>query len=201
MEKTLPQREGELPTSSYNARESERLKSVSCWFAEACAWGGRTGHWSVQDSRSGLRWGKCKPEGKSGRQREGTSNSCRYDSAFAEGIGELELAVVFIPFGDGTEDLDGVLGAAGIAVVTLAASTSSGSPMFNRSSSTDSTGVVGKAHPEGVDDEVERVLVEGTGLRPARVEGLGCEGRTGSILVSSRLIGVGGMAGYALSVC
>ena len=67
----------------------------------------------------------------------------------AEGVGELELAVVFIPFGSGTDDLDGVLGAAGIAlvgwsggvvqllpldgfttvrVVTLAASTSSGTP-------------------------------------------------------------------------
>ena len=73
--------------------------------------------------------------------------------------------------------------------------------MFNRSSSTDSTGVVGKTHPEGADDEVERVLVEGTGLRPARVEGLGHEGRTGSILGGSRPMGVGGVAGYALSVC
>jgi len=34
-----------------------------------------------------------------------------------EGVGEPELAVVFIPFGSGTEDLDGVLGAAGIALV------------------------------------------------------------------------------------
>ena len=88
----------------------------------------------------------------------------------AEGVGEVELAVVFIPFRSGTEELDGVLGAAEIAVVT-------GSqhilrhPMFNRSSSTDSTGVVGKVHPEVADDEVERVLVKGTGLRPARVEG------------------------------
>jgi len=61
--------------------------------------------------------------------------------------------------------------------------------MLNRLSSTDSTGVVGEAHPEVADDEVERVLVEGTGLRPARVERLGCEGRMGSILVGSRLIG------------
>ena len=91
------------------------------------------------------------------------------------------------------------LGAAGIAVVTLAASTSSGTPMFKRSSSTDSTGVVGKAHPKGADDENERVLVEGAGLRPARVEGVGREGRTGSILVGRRLMGVG-VAGYA-SVC
>jgi hypothetical protein len=32
----------------------------------------------------------------------------------AEGVGELELAVVFMLFGSGAEDLDGVLGAAGI---------------------------------------------------------------------------------------
>ena len=31
----------------------------------------------------------------------------------AEGVGELELAVVFIPFGSGTDDLDGVLGLRG----------------------------------------------------------------------------------------
>jgi hypothetical protein len=36
----------------------------------------------------------------------------------AEGVGELELAVVFMLFGSGAEDLDGVLGAAGIALVT-----------------------------------------------------------------------------------
>ena len=100
----------------------------------------------------------------------------------AEGVGQVELAVVFIPFRSGTEKLDGVSGAAGIAAVT-------GSqhilqhPIFDRSSLTDSTGVVGEAHPEMADDEVESVLVEGTGLRPARVERLGCEGRTGSILV------------------
>ncbi len=35
----------------------------------------------------------------------------------AEWVGELELAVVFMPFGSGAEDLDGVLGAAGIALV------------------------------------------------------------------------------------
>ena len=93
------------------------------------------------------------------------------------------------------------LGAAGIAIVTLTASSSSGTPMFKRSSSTDSTGVVGKAHPEGADDENERVLVEGAGLRPVRVEGVGREGRMGSILVGRRLMGVGGVAGYALSVC
>ena len=146
-----------------------------------------------------------------------------------EGVGELELAVVFILFGSGTEDLDGVLGTAGIVlvgcfgaargiwpgvvqllpldgftaarVVTLAASTSSGTPMFNRSSSTDSTGVVGKARPEGADDEVERVLFEGTGLRPARVEELGRDGRTGTILEGSGLMGVGGVVCFVLSVC
>jgi len=36
----------------------------------------------------------------------------------AEGVGEVELAVVFIPFQSGTKNLDGVLGAVGIAVVT-----------------------------------------------------------------------------------
>ena len=35
----------------------------------------------------------------------------------AEEVGELELAVVFIPFGSGTDDLDGVLDTAGIAPV------------------------------------------------------------------------------------
>lgn len=35
----------------------------------------------------------------------------------AEGVGEFELVVVFIVFGSGTEDLDGVLGAVGIALV------------------------------------------------------------------------------------
>jgi len=84
----------------------------------------------------------------------------------AEGVGELELAVVFIPFGSGTEDLDGVMGATGI---TLVASTSSGTPMFNRSSSTDSIGVVGKERREGADDKVERVLVEGTGFETGQV--------------------------------
>jgi len=73
--------------------------------------------------------------------------------------------------------------------------------MFNSSLLTDSTGVVGKAHPEGADNKVERVLVEGTGLRLARVEGLGHKGRMGSLLQCSRLMGVGGVAGYALSVC
>jgi len=131
----------------------------------------------------------------------------------AGGVGELELAVVFIPFfRSGTEDLDGVMGAARdgtswllrcgernliqllplngfttARVVTLAASTSSRTPMFNKSSSTDSPGAVGKVHPEGADEEVERVLFEGTGLRPARVEGLGREGRTGTVLVGSGL--------------
>jgi len=36
----------------------------------------------------------------------------------AEGVGEVELAVVFIPFRSGAKKLDEVLGAAGIAVVT-----------------------------------------------------------------------------------
>jgi len=85
-------------------------------------------------------------------------------------------------------------------VVTLAASASSGTSMFKRSSSTDPTGVVGKARPEGADDEVERVLFEGTGLRLATVEGVGREGRTGTILVGNGLMGVGGVAGCALSV-
>ena len=35
----------------------------------------------------------------------------------AEGVGELELAVVLMPFGSGAEDLDGVLSAAGRALV------------------------------------------------------------------------------------
>ena len=129
---------------------------------------------------------------------------------------------MFMTFGSGTEDLDGVLGAAGVAlvgcvgaareillgvvrllswwiwVVTLAASTFFGTPMFNRSSSTDSTGVVGKARPEGADDEVERVLFEGKGSRLATVEGVGREGRTGTIMVGSGLMGVG-VAGCALS--
>ena len=34
-----------------------------------------------------------------------------------EGVGEFELAVVFTVFGGGAEDLDGVLGVAGIALV------------------------------------------------------------------------------------
>ena len=93
----------------------------------------------------------------------------------AGGVGELELAVVFIPFfRSGTEDLDGVMGAARdgtswllrcgernliqllplngfttARVVTLPTSTPSGTPTFNRSPSTDLTGVVGKARPKG----------------------------------------------------
>jgi len=73
--------------------------------------------------------------------------------------------------------------------------------MLNKSSSTDSPGVVGKVHPEGADDEVESAVRRNrleTGLRPARVEGLGREGRTGIILVGSGLTGVG-VAGCAFS--
>lgn len=58
-------------------------------------------------------------------------------------------------------------------VVTLAANTSSGTPIFNRSSSTESTGVMGKARPEVIDEDVERVLFEGTGLSPVEVDGSG----------------------------
>ena len=50
--------------------------------------------------------------------------------------------------------------------MTLAASTPPGTPTFNRSPSTDSTGVVEKARPERADDKVEGVLFGGTGLRP-----------------------------------
>jgi len=70
--------------------------------------------------------------------------------------------------------------------------------MFNRSSSIDST-VVGKARPEGADDEVERVLFEGKGMRLAMVEGVGHKGRTGTIMVGSRLMGVG-VAGFVVAV-
>jgi hypothetical protein len=81
--------------------------------------------------------------------------------------------------------------------VTLAVNTSFGTPMFNKSSSADSTGVIGKARPEAADEEVERVLFEEIGLSPARVGGSGCEGMMGS----GGLMGVEGVVGCALSVC
>lgn len=73
--------------------------------------------------------------------------------------------------------------------------------MFNRSSSIDSTGVMGKARPEAVDEEVERVLFEGIGLSPAEVDGSNCEGMRETKLVGGGLMGVGGVVGWALSVC
>ena len=80
-------------------------------------------------------------------------------------------------------------------VVTLAAITSSGTPIFIRSSSTESTGVMGKARPEATDEDVERVLFEGIGLSPVGADGSGCEGMTGTKLVGGGLMGVGGVVG------
>jgi len=61
--------------------------------------------------------------------------------------------------------------------------------------------VIGKARPEAADEEVERVLFERTGLSPTGVGGGGCEGMTGTKLVGGGLMGVGGVAGCAFSVC
>ena len=83
-------------------------------------------------------------------------------------------------------------------VVTLAASTSSGTPIFKRSSSTDSTGVIGKAHPEAAEEEVERVLFEVTGLSPAGLEESDCRGVTGTTLMGEGRTGVGVVVGCAL---
>jgi len=60
---------------------------------------------------------------------------------------------------------------------------------------------MGKARPEATDEDVERVLFEGTGLSSAGVEGSVCEGMTGTKLVGGGLMGVGGVVGCVLSVC
>ena len=60
---------------------------------------------------------------------------------------------------------------------------------------------MGKARPEATDEDVVRVLFEGTGLSPVGVDGRGCEGITGTKLVAGGLMGVGGVVGCVLSVC
>jgi hypothetical protein len=59
---------------------------------------------------------------------------------------------------------------------------------------------MGKARPEAIDEDVERVLFEGAGLSPAGVDGRSCEGMKGTKLVDGGLMGVG-VVGCALSVC
>lgn len=60
---------------------------------------------------------------------------------------------------------------------------------------------MGNARPEAADEDVERVLFEGTGLSPVGVVWSGCEGMTETKLVGGGLMGVGGVVGCVLSAC
>ena len=71
----------------------------------------------VQDSRGGLRWGPKESLVGSEKLPPTAVGTIVFSLPLPEGVGELDWAVVFILFGSGTEDLDGVLGVAGIAPI------------------------------------------------------------------------------------
>jgi len=107
-------------TSSHNARESERLKSTSCWFAEAMLGEDVLGTGSSRTAGVGLdRASASLKESLVGSEKvpPTAAGMIALSLPLAEGVGKLELAVVFIPFRSGTEDLDGVMGATRITLV------------------------------------------------------------------------------------